>query len=208
MFNTIIAILLTASAAYAMDFDFTRKTPVSNGQIPMIKLQDFMTIGGTPQYRSLEFNGKNQPISVEESEKISATNGLSIAFEAKFADKGESTNSMLIMKPKEWLLGRNGKTLYFNLYSKGNWGKGVKLPMDFSDKIKLALIYSPNGRLVINDGKTSRVIQLDQERPDTGDKPVIIGGGWGELWNFKGEIYRLKISPQTWSQTEIEGFFK
>jgi hypothetical protein len=193
----------------AVDYDFTGRTPIASGQVPMIELNNTLKIGENLNGRSLCFDGKSKPAVMYDTGKFNAVKGLTIVLDVTFSNKGGKELHLLLLKSGEWLLGRTDNQLYFNLRCNGKWQKGCKIKVDFTSPIKMLLVYAPDKTLTLwLNGVLLKTEKLNWPAPDGGNDNLQLGGGWGEVWNAKCEISRLKIIPQAWSNQTCKEFFK
>lgn len=194
----------------ALDFDFTANPPTAKGKVPMLKLDDSLKIGGTNERTALNFDGKSK-IQVPDSDFLSLDNGLTVAIEIDSKDKGDGKNlQMIILKRNEWCLYRSGNKLSFLWKSGKKWIAVYHKNMSFDTPHKFVLTLSKDRKLNFHlDGKHIRVVKLDNfDAPNKQSKEVItLGGGWNN-WDFKGDIYQLKILNKVWNKEEIQEFFK
>ena len=183
--------------ASAIDFDFTVDPPVAKGEVPMIKLDDNIKIGGTKERTALHFDADTKPITVPGTGKLTLDNGLTIALVFFPADKGDGKNwHMLVLKKNEYLLDRAGDTIHFK------WKTGKKWLTVFQHRVKmdkprrLVVVINKERKLSLwCDGKhyvSAQLLTEGAEQPNSGNEEIMLGGGWTG-GNFVGDLYRIKV---------------
>ena len=194
----------------AVDFDFTANPPLARGKVPMLKLDDSLRIGGTSERTALNFDGKSN-ITIPESSHLGLQNGLTVAMELDSQDKGDGKNwQMIVFKRDEWLIYRVGNRLDFLWKSNKKWVAVYRKNMTFERTHKFVITLDKDRKFNFYlDGKHIRVASMNAlAKPNLGGKELIrIGGGWNK-WDFKGDIYQLRIMNKVWSKNEVQEFFK
>ena len=194
----------------AVDFDFTANPPLARGKVPMLKLDDSLRIGGTSERTALNFDGKSQ-ITIPGSAHLGLQPGLTVAMELESQDKGDGKNcQMIVFKRNEWLIYRVGNRLDFLWKSNKKWVAVYRKNMTFEKPHKFVITLDKDRKFNFYlDGRHIRVAAMDAlEKPNPNGKELVtLGGGWNK-WDFKGDIYQLRIFNKVWSKNEIEEFFK
>ena len=200
--------LLSAGAA-ALDFDFTGPVPAARGKVPMIELDNSLEIGGSLKRTALHFSGTGEPLKVPGSAGLSLENGITLALDFFSADKSVGKNwHMLVFKPGEWLLDRNGDLICFKWKSGKKWLQVFQQKMTFARPRRIVLIIDKQRKLtLLADGKKVRSADLGgQPVPNPcGNGVITLGGGWS-TGNFKGDIYRIKVLNEIWNDQKAAEF--
>ena len=204
----LLSALLSAGAA-ALDFDFTGPVPAARGKVPMIELDNSLEIGGSLKRTALHFNGTGEPLKVSGSAGLSLENGITLALDFFSADKSVGKNwQMLVFKPGEWLLDRNGDLICFKWKSGKKWLQVFQQKMTFDRPRRIVLIIDKQRKLtLLADGKKIRSADLGgQPVPNPcGNGVITLGGGWS-TGNFKGDIYRIKVLKEIWNDQKAAEF--
>ena len=204
----LLSALLSAGAA-ALDFDFTGPVPAAKGKLPMIKLNDSLTIGGSMKRTALHFNCTGEPLKVPGSAGLPLENGLTLALDFFSADRNDGKNwQMLVFKPGEWLLDRNGNRICFKWKSGKKWIQVFQQQMTFERPLRMVLIIDKQRKLtLLVDGKKVRSSDLSgQPEPNRcGNGVITLGGGWN-TGNFKGDIWRIKVLNEIWNDQKAAEF--
>ena len=204
----LLSALLSAGAS-ALDFDFTGPVPAARGKLPMIELGDFLNIGGNLKRTALHFNGTGGPLKVPGSAGLSLENGITLALDFFSADKNDGKNwQMLVFKPGEWLLDRNGNLICFKWKSGTKWRQVFQQEITFSQPRRIVLIIDKQRKLtLLVDGEKVRSADLGgQPVPNPcGNGVITLGGGWS-TGNFKGDIWRIKVLDEIWNDQKAAEF--
>ena len=208
-FAVLLLSALLSTGADALDFDFTGPVPAAKGKVPMIKLDDSLKIGGCLKRTALHFDGTAEPLKVPGSAGLSLENGLTLALDFFSADKSVGKNwHMLVFKPGEWLLDRNGNRICFKWKSGKQWLQVFLYEMTFEHPRRIVLIFDKQRKLtLLVDGKKVRSADLGgQPMPNRcGNAVITLGGGWN-TGNFKGDIYRIKVLNEIWNDQKAAEF--
>jgi hypothetical protein len=204
----LLSALLSAGAA-GLDFDFTGPVPAAKGKVPMIRLDDSLKIGGCLKRTALHFDGTGEPLKVPGSAGLSLENGITLALDFSSADKGDGKNwQMLVFKPGEWLLDRNGNRICFKWKSGKKWLQVFQQQMTFEHPRRIVLTLDKKLKLTLAiDGKRVRTAELGgQPAPNhRGKGEITLGGGWS-TGNFKGDIWRIKVLNEVWNDQKAAEF--
>jgi hypothetical protein len=173
---------------------------------------------------SIKLDGKKNYLKVTGGEKITLKNGGSLFVVVSFLDsdtniktKTGSSLDMIFFKKNDFLLGRYGKFLYFNIASNNKWEAPVYslLPLKNSNKMKwlcLAVSVSlKNGNYKICtyvNGKKVKVKTFKNYQYTGSSEPLTIGKGWGGPWMLHGKIAQVKIYDFPLSETEMFALYE
>lgn len=208
-FFTLLA-ALTAVQLMAVDFDFTAEFPAAKGKVPMVQLDSRYKIGGSAERSALHFSGDDKPLVIPGSGHFTLDKGITVAFDVALEKKsGKKNLQMLLMKNREWLIGKDDKDrLYINFSDGKKWLPGYYCNADFSKPHRYVITISPDLKINIwRDGKLyhNGSMQRWNAKPAVGKSDVSIGCSWGQ-WGLQGDIYRLKIAEGVLDKATIESF--
>ncbi|MCI6289052.1 MAG: hypothetical protein MR727_10055 [Lentisphaeria bacterium] len=194
-------------AAEIVNYDFTGRELKSSGKLELPFYSGDVKIGGTDQKRSLYFNGEKSCASIPDSGSFHLLKGGTVLIKLKVETKPKSEHHMFILKSGEWWLAKDkGGKLYFNFcYADGKAGSGVMIPCDFSKTLCIGISVFPDDKYIIctNGKKLASGILTIPSAPLYNEKGIILGSGWGHLWNFKGDIFKLKLLDEPLSETQL-----
>ena len=202
---------LTAVQLMAVDFDFTAEPPTAKGKVPMVQLDSSYKIGGSAERSALHFNGNDKPLVIPASGHFTLDKGITVAFDIVLEKKsnGKKDLQMLLMKNREWLIGKDDKNrIYINFSDGKKWLPGYYCNADFSKPHRYVITISPDLKINIwRDGKLyhNGSMQSWNAKPAVGKSDVSIGCSWGQ-WGIQGNIYRLKIAEGILDNETIKGF--
>ena len=193
-------------------YDYKGDAPKFTGEYAAPVVTGKPSIGGTDSASAIAFDGKRDFLTVPGSNSLHLTGGGTLAATVKFNDNGTEggkadAHDMIFFKPDEFLLGRTGDQLYFNMKSGKQWAMTsyAKLPATAAP-LKVAATVRRDGdkseiTLYINGKQVFR--KRFAGEPDTTDAPVTIGKGWGGPWFLNGELSDLAIYNQPLTESEI-----
>ncbi|MBE6375931.1 MAG: hypothetical protein E7050_05640 [Lentisphaerae bacterium] len=191
------------SAAEVANFDFTGAVPQASGKysLPRFKKTE---IGGDENKRSLYFDGKDA-VGTLFAKDFHILKGGSVVVKLKIADKKKNLH-MIVVKPDEWWLARQGNKIYFN-FCQGNKqaAYGVLVPCDWSKETTIGVSVFPDDTYIVcADGKVlkSGVLSIN-DSPCYNDKPITIGNGWGSVWSMLGDLYALRLYDEPLAEAEL-----
>ncbi|MBE6378884.1 MAG: hypothetical protein E7051_08735 [Lentisphaerae bacterium] len=190
------------SAAEVANFDFTGASPEISGKYGMPRFKN-TKIGGDASRRSLAFDGKEAAATLF-AKDFHLLKGGSVVVRVKLADKNKNLH-MIVVKPYEWWLARQGNKIYFN-FCQGNKqaAYGVYVPCDFSKEITIGVSVFPDDTYIIcADGKVlKKGILSINDAPCYTDNPITVGNGWGG-WSMKGDLYALRLYDEPLSEADL-----
>jgi hypothetical protein len=189
------------------------------GNASITKLSD---AGGVP---ALSLDGKTGWIQVEGSQGLHlGDKGFAIVATVRFSDSGTAdgtpeTHDMIVMKPNEYLFGRNGRVLYFNIHDGSNWAArvvgGECQPNVWTHvAVLVERIYEPpQGRIgyfirLYLNGQPVAGQEVLNCTGGTNDNPLNIGKGWGGPWFLRGEIAQVSLYNRSLADAELKGLLK
>lgn len=170
--------------------------------------------------KALSLDGKTGLIEVKGAENLHiGPEGLSFVATVRFADdaKGAAPSDakdMILFKGDEFLFGRDGSNLYFNLHDGKGWKSHVLAgPVPHGEWCHLAVIvkrnYEPsqgvNGytvQLFLN-GEALKSAELPNRETPATTNPVSVGKGFGGPWFFHGDIAELAVYPRAILEGEL-----
>ena len=166
----------------------------------------------------LSLDGKTGFIEVQGAENLHlGPKGLSVLATVRFAPAtapGPNDVDMILFKNGEFLIGRMGDKLYFNLHDGTDWKSHVlagRLPR--GEWCHVAVIVTRqldpaqgiNGysvRMFINGEAVKEVELRDREVPAT-SHPVDVGKGFGGPWFCEGDLAELAVYPRPLLDDEL-----
>lgn len=169
---------------------------------------------------ALELDGRAGYVEIPGSAGLHiGEEGLTILATVRFADSGTveaapETHDMILFKPNEYLFGRTGPRLYFNLHDGGKWAAGVVGGECRPDTWTHAAVIvqrinePPQGRvgyqvrLFLNGEMVAGREVLDCTGATT-DADAHIGRGWGGPWYFRGEMAQVAVYPRAITDAEL-----
>ncbi len=200
-------VLISGFAAEIASYDFTGREMKSTGKLELPFFTNDVKIGGTDRMRSLYFNGEKSRASIPDSGSFHLLKGGTVLVKLKVETKPESGCHMFILKTGEWCLGKaKDDKLYFNFSSTdGKAGPGIRVRCDFSKTQHIGISVFPDDKYIIcaNGKKLASGVLTMPSAPLYNEKGILIGSGWGAVWNFKGDIFNLKLLDEPLSEAQL-----
>ena len=150
--------------------------------------------------------------------------GFTVVATVRFADAGTveaqpETHDMILFKPGEYLFGRTGQRLYFNLHDGRAWAASVvggacqAGVWTHAAAIIERIDEPPQGRVgyfvrLYLNGAMVATREILNCTGTTTDTPVNLGKGWGGPWFFRGDIAHLAVYPRPLSGGELNALLR
>lgn len=187
--------------------------PEMVGEIEMITEKD----------ASIKLDAKKNYLKVKGGDKITLKNGGTLFAVVKFLDSNTNIKisptgslDMIFFKNYDFLLGRYGKSFYFNMASNKKWPAAVysKLPSNLKEIKWLRLgvtVSKQNDKYTICmyiNGKKTKSKTFENLEYTGSSQSLTIGKGWGGSWMMHGQIAQLKIYDVPLSESEMAALDK
>lgn len=174
---------------------------------------------------ALALDGRTGCVQVPGSEGLHiGAAGLSVLATVRFADAGTvegqpETHDMILFKPNEYLFGRTGQKLYFNIRIAGEWLAGVVGGVcrpgvwTHAAVIVERIDEPPQGRVgyfvrLYQDGEVVAAREVLAGTGDVTDEPLHLGKGWGGPWFLRGEMAHLRVYDRALTAGELNGLLQ
>lgn len=173
----------------------------------------------------LALDGRTGYVQISGSEglHIGAT-GFSAVATVRFADAGTAegqpeTHDMILFKPNEYLFGRTGSKLYFNIRIAGEWSGGVLggvcRPGGWTHAAVIVerIDEPPQGRVgyfvrLYQDGQMVASREVLNGTGDINDNPLHLGKGWGGPWFLRGEMAHVRAYDRALTPGELNALLQ
>ena len=196
---------------------YVEKIAEQEGKLPPAMVKGGASVSETG---ALKLDGKSGYVEIPKSENIHITKkGGSFFATVKFYDDGEEggkpeSHDMIFFKEKEFLLGRDGKNIYFNFHdgktwvapmtageiARGAWTHIAVVVERIDDAAQGDVGYKPT--LYIN-GDPVMAHKFRNVDPQAGTNLIEIGKGWGGPWFFNGEIAEVSMFDRALTEGEV-----